>query len=154
MIVKNVVPEKQQGPIDEFEALIILKQLGINAPKPIARLFTHDQQGLIVIEALDGTSGRSIKDYFETQNITADNQRNILRDALNRMKEIAESVRRDIGFDKPWRLKDFMIKFTADEKGQVVIRDMKPLDFERAKVFDPNNPHSIELGQELDDLLV
>ena len=34
-----------------------------------------------------------------------------------------------------------------------MINTISPIDFERAKVFDPDDPHSIELGQGLDDLV-
>lgn len=152
IIVKSVVQEKQQGPIDEFEALILLERLGIDAPKAIARIFTQEQNGLIVMEKLGGISGRRIKDYFQEQNITPENQQAILRDALTRIQELVETIKRDIGFDKPWRLKDFMIEFT-EENGQIVIKSLKPLDFERVKIFDPDNPHEVKLGQGLDELL-
>jgi len=153
VIIKNVVLEKQQGPIDEFEALLLLKKLGIDAPKPVARIFTEGQQGFIILERIEGIPGRKIKEYFEAQSVSADNQKNILQDALERMRNIAETIRRDVGFDKPWRLKDFMIEFSTDKNGRLAIKSMKPLDFERAVVFNPESPCSIELGQDLDELI-
>ncbi len=153
VIVKNVVKAKQQGPIDEFEALLLLRKLGVDAPKPIARVFTSEQQGFIVMEKINGESGRTVKDFFANNAVSEANQRELMADALSRMRDIAETVRRDTGLDKPWRLEDFIIEYSRDGNGQYHIASMRPIDFERVKVFDPANPHSIELGQGLDDLV-
>ena len=153
VIVKNVVKAKQQGPIDEFEALLLLRKRGVDAPKPIARVFTSGQQGFIVMEKINGESGRTVKDFFANNAVSEANQRELMADALSRMRDIAETVRRDTGIDKPWRLKDFIIEYSRDDNGQYHIASMRPIDFERAKVFDPDDPHSIELGQGLDDLV-
>ena len=134
-IVKNVVSEKQQGPIDEFEALLLLRKFGIDAPKPIARVFTSGQQGFIVMEKINGESGRTVKDFFANNAVSEANQRELMIDAFSRMKEIAETVRRDTGIDKPWRLKDFIIEYSKDDNGQYNIASMRPIDFERVKVF-------------------
>lgn len=152
-IVKNVVGEKQQGPIDEFETLLLLRELGIDAPKPIARVFTSGQQGFIVMEKINGESGRTVKDFFANNAVSEVNQRELMTDAFSRMKEIAETVRRDTGIDKPWRLKDFIIEYNRDDNGQYRITSMRPIDFERAKVFDPSKPNSVKLGQGLDSLV-
>ena len=153
VIVKNVVKAKQQGPIDEFEALLLLRKLGVDTPKPIARVFTSGQQGFVVMEKINGDSGRTVKDFFANNAVSEANQRELMADALSRMRDIAETVRRDTGIDKPWRLKDFIIEYNRDDNGQYHIASMRPIDFERAKVFDPDDPHSIELGQGLDDLV-
>ena len=153
VIVKNVVSTKQQGPIDEFEALLLLNRLGIDAPKPIARVFASGQKGFVVMEKIYGESGRTIHDFFSKNDISEANQRELMADALSRMQEIAETVRRDTGLDKPWRLKDFIIEYDKDENGQFRITSMRPIDFERAKVFNPYDPHSVKLGQELDNLV-
>ena len=149
-IVKNVVSSQQDGPVDEFEALLLLQRLNIDAPKPIARVFTDRQKGFVVMDHLEGYSGRSIKKYFAEHNVPQDNQRAILDDAMKRIQEIADRVRRDSGLDKPWRLKDFMIEYDTDTDGSLRIKSMKPIDFERAKVFDPRDPCSVKLGQDLD----
>jgi len=153
VIVKNVVKAKQQGPIDEFEALLLLRKLGVDAPKPIARVFTSGQQGFVVMEKINGESGRTIREFFANNAVSEANQRELMADALSRMRDIAETVRRDTGIDKPWRLKDFIIEYSRDGNDQYHIASMRPIDFERAKVFDPDDPHSIELGQGLDDLV-
>ena len=153
VIVKNVVKAKQQGSIDEFEALLLLRKLGVDAPKPIARVFTSGQQGFVVMEKINGDSGRTVKDFFANNAVSEANQRELMADALSRMRDIAETVRRDTGIDKPWRLKDFIIEYSRDGNDQYHIASMRPIDFERAKVFDPDDPHSIELGQGLDDLV-
>ncbi|NCU37483.1 hypothetical protein EOL96_00240 [Candidatus Saccharibacteria bacterium] len=159
VIVKSVVPEKQNGPIDEFEALVLLKQIGIEAPMPVARVFTEGKNGFIAMEKLSGISGRSIKSYFVEHNISVDDQKLVLNDALQRMRDIAEQTRRVAGLDKPWRLKDFMIKFGMDDnfgmddKGNLIIETMRPIDFERAGVFNPGQPNDIKLGQGLDELV-
>ncbi len=151
VIVKSVVTDKQQGPLDEFEALILLQKLGIDSPKPLGRIFTSGQHGFIVMEKLPGISGRAIKQYFDDNSIPEPEQTYLLARAKEKMTEVAETVRRDTGLDKPWRLKDFMIVFGRgdDGNGLLDIQRMLPIDFERAKVFDPQNPHSIELGQGL-----
>ena len=153
VIVKNVVKAKQQGPIDEFEALLLLRKLGVDAPKPIARVFTSGQQGFVVMEKINGESGRTIREFFANNAVSEENKRELMTDALSRMRNIAETVRRDTGIDKPWRLKDFIIEYSRDGNDQYHIASMRPIDFERAKVFDPDDPHSIELGQGLDDLV-
>ena len=62
------------------------------------------------------------------------------------MQEIAETIRRDTGLDKPWRLKDFMIVFHDTlVSGRPIVERMLPIDFERANVFDPKRPQSIEI---------
>ena len=153
VIVKNVVKAKQQGPIDEFEALLLLRKLGVDTPKPIARVFTSGQQGFVVMEKISGESGRTIREFFANNAVSEENKRELMTDALSRMRNIAETVRRDTGIDKPWRLKDFIIEYSRDGNDQYHIASMRPIDFERAKVFDPDDPHSIELGQGLDDLV-
>ena len=153
VIAKNVVKAKQQGPIDEFEALLLLRKLGVDVPKPIARVFTSGQQGFVVMEKINGESGRTIREFFANNAVSEENKRELMTDALSRMRNIAETVRRDTGIDKPWRLKDFIIEYNRDDNGQYHIASMRPIDFERAKVFDPDDPHSIELGQGLDDLV-
>lgn len=153
VIVKNVVKAKQQGPIDEFEALLLLRKLGVDVPKPIARVFTSGQQGFVVMEKINGESGRTIREFFANNAVSEENKRELMTDALSRMRNIAETVRRDTGIDKPWRLKDFIIEYSRDGNDQYHIASMRPIDFERAKVFDPDDPHSIELGQGLDDLV-
>ena len=153
VIVKNVVKAKQQGPIDEFEALLLLRKLGVDTPKPIARVFTSGQQGFVVMEKINGESGRTIREFFANNAVSEENKRELMTDALSRMRNIAETVRRDTGIDKPWRLKDFIIEYSRDGNDQYHIASMRPIDFERAKVFDPDDPHSIELGQGLDDLV-
>lgn len=153
VIVKNVVKAKQQGPIDEFEALLLLRKLGVDVPKPIARVFTSGQQGFVVMEKINGESGRTIREFFANNAVSEENKRELMTDALSRMRNIAETVRRDTGLDKPWRLKDFIIEYSRDGNDQYHIASMRPIDFERAKVFDPDDPHSIELGQGLDDLV-
>ena len=153
VIAKNVVKAKQQGPIDEFEALLLLRKLGVDVPKPIARVFTSGQQGFVVMEKINGESGRTIREFFANNAVSEENKRELMTDALSRMRNIAETVRRDTGIDKPWRLKDFIIEYSRDGNDQYHIASMRPIDFERAKVFDPDDPHSIELGQGLDDLV-
>lgn len=152
VIVKSVVTDKQQGPLDEFEALILLQRLGIDSPKPLGRIFTSGQHGFIVMEKLPGISGRAIRQYFDDNSVPEPEQSFLLARAKEKMTEVAETVRRDTGLDKPWRLKDFMIVFGRgdDGNGFLDIQRMLPIDFERAKVFDPQNPHSIELGQGLE----
>ncbi len=149
-IVKSVVSTKQHGPLDEFEALLLLERLGIDAPKPLGRLFTNEQHGFIVIDKLPGVSGRTIKSYFISENIDTSDQQRLLKDTERMMTTIAETVRRDAGLDKPWRLKDFMIVFGKNDDGKIIIERMLPIDFERATVFDSSKPHSIKLGQDLD----
>ena len=138
IIVKNVVAGKQQGPIDEFEALVLLRRLGIDVPRPVARVFTGGQNGFIVMEKIEGESGRTTGNFFDDNGIPEANRKEVLKDALKRIKKVAEIVRRDIGLDKPWRLKDFMITYKRNESGQLEIDTMRPIDFERVKVFDPS----------------
>ena len=153
VIIKNVVSSKSQGPVDEFETLLLLNKFGVDAPKPVARVFTSGQQGFIVMEKMNGESGRNVQDFFASNAVSKANQRQLMTDALSRMEEIAETVRRDTGIDKPWCLKDFIIEYGRDDDGQYCILSMRPIDFEHAKVFDPDNPCSVELGQGLDDLV-
>jgi hypothetical protein len=128
VIVKNVVPSKQQGPLDEFEALRVLQGVGVDAPRPLARVFTQGQSGFIVMDKLPGVSGRTIRDYFEGEGMNTAPRQDILRQARDKMNEIAETVRRDTGLDKPWRLKDFMIVFGTDASGRKIIERMLPMN--------------------------
>ena len=153
VIVKNVVEAKRRGPVDEFEALLLLRKLGVDAPKPIARVFTNGQQGFVVMEKINGESGRTVRNFFADNAVPESNQRELMTDALSRIQDIAETVRRDTGIDKPWRLKDFIIEYSRDDNGQYRIASMRPIDFECAEVFDPAYPYSIKLGQGLDSLV-
>lgn len=147
VIVKSVVTDKQQGPLDEFEALILLQKLGIDSPKPLGRIFTNGQHGFIVMQKLPGISGRAIQQYFDDNSIPEPEQIFLLARAKEKMIEVAETVRRDTGLDKPWRLKDFMVVFgrVDDGSGFLDVQRMLPIDFERANVFDPKRPQSIEI---------
>jgi hypothetical protein len=150
VVVKNVVPQKSQGVIDEFEALHIMQQIGVAAPKPLARFFNSGKGGMIVMEKLSGISGRAIKKQLESMALTEEQEKLLLDETLDRIRQVAETVRRDVGIDKPWRLKDFMITFRTDEAGQVHLDQLLPIDFERVKIFDPDHPTSVRLGQGLD----
>lgn len=154
VIVKSVPLDKQLGPIDEFEALILLQNLNIDAPRPLGRLFSNGQHGFIIMQKLPGISGRVIKDYLDNEVPDPEEQRVLLLTAKTKMTEISETINRDTGLDKSWRLKDFMIVFGRDNKGEHIIERMLPINFERTKVFDPKNPSSIELGQDLDRIVV
>lgn len=55
------------------------------------------------------------------------------------MQVIADVVRRDVGIDKAWRLKDFMIEFDDESN----IQAMRPIDFEKSQVFDPASPCTV-----------
>lgn len=153
VIIKNVVSSKSQGPVDEFEALLLLNKFGVDAPKPVARVFTSGQQGFVVMEKMNGESGRNVQDFFASNSVSKANQRQLMIDALQRMNKIARTIRWGVGIDKPWHLKDFIIEYGRDDDGQYCILSMRPIDFEHAKVFDPDNPCSVELGQGLDDLV-
>lgn len=153
VIIKNVVSSKSQGPVDEFEVLLLLNKFGVDAPKPVARVFTSGQQGFVVMEKMNGESGRNVRDFFASNAVSEANQRQLMIDALLCMKKIARTIRWDVGIDKPWHLKDFIIEYGRDDDGQYCILSMRPIDFEHAKVFDPDNPCSVELGQGLDDLV-
>lgn len=142
VIVKSVVTDKQQGPLDEFEALLLLQKVGVDSPKPLGRIFTDGQHGFVIMEKLPGISGRAIQQYFDDNNISEADQQGILAYTKDKMQEIAETIRRDTGLDKPWRLKDFMIVF---EGLPTIVGRMLPIDFERANVFDPKRPQSIEI---------
>jgi len=153
VIIKNVVSSKSQGPVDEFEALLLLNKFGVDAPKPVARIFTSGQQGFVVMEKMNGESGRNVQDFFASNSVSKANRRQLMIDALRRMNKIARTIRWGVGIDKPWHLKDFIIEYGRDDDGQYCILSMRPIDFEHAKVFDPDNPCSVELGQGLDDLV-
>lgn len=142
VIVKSVVTDKQQGPLDEFEALLLLQKVGVDSPKPLGRIFTDGQHGFVIMEKLPGISGRAIQQYFDENNISEEDQQGILAYTKDKMQEIAETIRRDTGLDKPWRLKDFMLVF---ETLPTTVDRMLPIDFERANVFDPQHPQSIEI---------
>lgn len=142
VIVKSVVTDKQQGPLDEFEALLLLQKVGVDSPTPLGRIFTDGQHGFVIMEKLPGISGRAIQQYFDDNNISEEDQQGILAYTKDKMQEIAETIRRDTGLDKPWRLKDFMLVF---ETLPTTVDRMLPIDFERANVFDPQNPQSIEI---------
>lgn len=146
VIVKSVVTDKQQGPLDEFEALLLLQKVGVDSPKPLGRIFTDGQHGFVIMEKLPGVSGRAIQQYFDDNNISEADQQGILAYTKDKMQEIAETIRRDTGLDKPWRLKDFMIVFhDTFVSGHPIVERMLPIDFERANVFDPQRPQSIEI---------
>ncbi len=146
VIVKSVVTDKQQGPLDEFEALLLLQKVGVDSPKPLGRIFTDGQHGFVIMEKLPGISGRAIQQYFDENNIAEEHQQGILAYTKDKMQEIAETIRRDTGLDKPWRLKDFMIVFhDTFVGGHPMVERMLPIDFERANVFDPQRPQSIEI---------
>lgn len=146
VIVKSVVTDKQQGPLDEFEALLLLQKVGVDSPKPLGRIFTDGQHGFVIMEKLPGISGRAIQQYFDDNNIAEEDREGILAYTKDKMKEIAETIRRDTGLDKPWRLKDFMIVFhDTFINDRPIVERMLPIDFERANVFDPQRPQSIEI---------
>jgi hypothetical protein len=151
VVVKNIVQAKMQGVIDEFEALLILDKIGIRVPRPLMRSFDRDGGGMLVMERLDGISGRAIKQYFDEQGFSEDQRQALLAEAKVKMTDIAETVRRDVGMDKPWRLKDFMFTIKFDDTGSPHFDSFIPIDFERVTVFDPDNPESLRLGQGLDD---
>jgi hypothetical protein len=100
------------------------------------------------MEKLPGISGRTIKDHLEP--LTESQRQTLLTELLDGITKIAETVRRDVGIDKPWRLKDFMITFQTGEDGQPHLDQLLPIDFKRVKIFNPDDPSSIRLGQGLD----
>lgn len=138
IIIKNVIASNDNGPIDEFEALLLLKASGIDTPRPLACVFNEDG-AMIVIEKPAGIYGLEIEEYFKDHKVEATQRQKILDDALSRMQVIADAVRRDVGIDKAWRLKDFMIELDDESN----IQAMRPIDFEKSQVFNPASPCAV-----------
>ncbi len=148
VIIKAIVPEKVHGPLDEYAALRLLDSLGIESAKPVARIFLPGDEGngFVVMDKLPGESGRLLEQRLQKHGVAEQRVQNLMNEALQKMEEIAEQVRSRAGLDKPWRLKDFMVEFSYDANGvPKTIKRLIPIDFERARVYDPDNPATVKL---------
>ena len=91
-------------------------------------------------------SGRLIFERLSEQGLSEAKIQSLKQDAEEHMQRIADKVRRNVGLDKPWRLKDFMIEFEYDANGEPVkIIRLIPIDFERVRVYDPKYPLDIKI---------
>ena len=138
IIIKNVIASRDDGPVDEFEALLLLRASGADTPRPLACVF-NESGAVIVMDKPAGIYGLEIEEYFKDHNVEVTQRQKILDDVLSRMQVIADVVRRDVGIDKAWRLKDFMIEFDDESN----IQAMRPIDFENSQVFDPASPCAV-----------
>jgi len=142
-VAKLVQPDKMATPDHELRILQRIHESGLPAPRPLGmlRVGTAD---FTLMEYVDGVSGQDI--WVKLANPTEEGkppwtERQILTakdDAERMMIEIADRFRNELEIDKPWYIKDFLLKF----EGRTLV-SMFPLDWERAHPYDPKKPDKI-----------
>lgn len=136
-VAKLVQPDKMDTSDKELRILQRIHESGLPAPRPLGmlRVGTAD---FTLMEYVDGVSGQDIWLKLVDQGWTDEQIALAKADAERMMIEIADRFRNELEIDKPWYIKDFLLKF----EGRTLV-SMFPLDWERAHPYDPKKPDKI-----------
>jgi hypothetical protein len=136
-VAKLVQGAKVKHSDQELKVLQRIYEAGLPAPRPLGMLHVGSVD-FTLMEYVDGISGQDIWKKLEREGWTAENIAQARVDAERMMQEIAERFRTELQIDKPWYIKDFLLRF----EGRTLV-SMFPLDWERAHPYDPNKPDKI-----------
>jgi hypothetical protein len=136
-VAKLVQPDKMATPDQELRILQRIHESGLPAPRPLGMLRVGSAD-FTLMEYVDGVSGQDIWLKLVDQGWTDEQIALAKTDAERMMTEIADRFRNELEIDKPWYIKDFLLKF----EGRTLV-SMFPLDWERAHPYDPKKPDKI-----------
>ncbi len=136
-VAKLVQSDKMATPDQELRILQRIHDSGLPAPRPLGMLRVGSAD-FTLMEYVDGISGQDIWLKLVDQGWTDEQIALAKADAERMMTEIADRFRNELEIDKPWYIKDFLLKF----EGRTLV-SMFPLDWERAHPYDPKKPDKI-----------
>ncbi len=136
-VAKLVQSDKMATPDQELRILQRIHESGLPAPRPLGMLCVGSAD-FTLMEYVDGVSGQDIWLKLVDQGWTDEQIALAKTDAERMMTEIADRFRNELEIDKPWYIKDFLLRF----EGRTLV-SMFPLDWERAHPYDPKKPDKI-----------
>lgn len=144
VIAKKIELRKAREAKHEYTILIAAKKKGLPAARPVGFVAgkSREDASYLLMEKVAGISGRHFEKYLrQLERFSEAEIHTILSTVSAKNEEIAQQYRRELSVDKYWRIKDLMIDF---DEGTGEVRGVTPLDWERAKVYDPYDPQEIE----------
>ena len=136
-VAKLVQAGKMDLPDQELKILQRIHEAGLPAPRPLGMMQIGSDH-FTLMEYVDGISGQDIWQKLDEQGWSKEQIEQAKQDAERMMTDIADRFRTELEIDKPWYIKDFLLKFN----GRTLV-SMFPLDWERAHAYDPNKPDKI-----------
>lgn len=136
-VAKLVQTEKMEKPDAELKTLQRIHEAGLPAPRPLGMLHVGSAD-FTLMEFVEGESGQDIWVKLGEKGWSEEQINQAKQDAERMMHEIADRFRNELGLDKPWYIKDFLLHF----QGRTLV-SMFPLDWERAHPYDPEKPDKI-----------
>lgn len=138
-VLKLNQPDKMPEPDHELRILERAHQAGLPCPKPLGMMHVGTAD-FLMMEYVPGRSGQDIWDKLPDEKWSAGEIEAAQEVADRLIKQVAETYRKALKIDKPWYIKDFLLKFDGHR-----LKSVFPLDFERAHTFDPDNPDVIRV---------
>lgn len=146
VIVKRVERRKTDDSLIEFKVLRSAQRAGLKTARPLGLVSAQqpDQPSYLLMDVVPGVSGRNFDRYLHSLGTFSESQQQeILAVVHQHLAKIAQEYRSVLGIDKRWRIKDTIIQL--DHETGVVL-DVIPLDWERARSFDPYNPQKVDIS--------
>jgi len=136
-VLKMTQPEKMPEPDHELHILERAHKAGLPAPKPLGMMRVGSAD-FLMMEYVPGKSGQDIWEKLVVEGWTEGEIIDAQDTAKKLIEKIAHEYRTKLGIDKPWYIKDFLLKFDRHRLISVF-----PLDFERAHAYNPEKPDVI-----------
>ncbi len=138
-VLKLNQPGKMPEPDHELRILERAHLAGLPCPKPLGMMHIGSAD-FLMLEYVSGRSGQDIWEKLRDEGWSDEEIESAQATADRLIRQVAETYRKAIQIDKPWYIKDFLLKFAGHE-----LKSVFPLDFERAHTFDPENPEKIRV---------
>ena len=144
IVAKRIELRKAKEARKEFSILIAAKKAGLPTAEPVGFISGKEDKdnSYLLMKKLEGISGRNFDRYLEgLDRFSPEKIKDIMEEIAEKNKAMAALFRETLKIDKRWRIKDTMIEFN-EETGEV--GNVIPIDWERAKEYDPTSPKEID----------
>ena len=144
IVAKRVELRKAKEARKEFSILIAAKKAGLPTADPVGFLSGKEEKdpSYLLMGKVEGVSGRNFERHMmESGKYTAEQVREMMKIIAQKNKEMAELFRETLQIDKRWRIKDTIIEID-ESTGE--IKNVIPIDWERAGNYNPNSPKEID----------
>jgi hypothetical protein len=153
IIAKKLNPEKLTNANlrNEYDTLKKATEFNLPCPQPLGLVLPKQagEPGYLLMEKVNGISARGLiielNSLGKNENLSKEKQMRLeylkkVKDQIITYLQELVSQFQAIGIDKShWRVKDTIVQFDSEGNVSAVC----PIDFERAKEFDPENPGRI-----------
>jgi len=143
IVAKKIELRKAKEARKEFSILISAKKAGLPTAEPVGFLSGKEESdgSYLLMKKIEGRSGRKFeKELRQSGKYTEERITEIMAVVAEKNREMAELFKTTLKIDKNWKIKDTIIEFNEEtgEVGSVI-----PIDWERAKDYNPNSPQEI-----------